>query len=130
MTEHSASVIDQLQARIEELEAQLADCQSQIDRLTAREARFRAIAEHANDIICTINHTGQLTYVSPNVEEALSYTPAEMEGHDFHYLLHPDDLDHCVQSVQHVLETGQPYTGLEYRTLHKQGHYRTGLTSL
>ncbi|MCU0568065.1 MAG: PAS domain S-box protein, partial [Oculatellaceae cyanobacterium Prado106] len=115
--------IAQLQHQIQELESQLADRQAQIDRLTVSEAKFRAIAEHASDTICMINPSGWVTYASPNVEEAIGYSAAEVEGHAFGALIHPEDLPHCRQVLQQVAETGQPCAGLEYRVLHRQGHY-------
>jgi PAS domain S-box-containing protein len=116
-------IIDQLQARIQELEAQLADCQSQLAHVSSREATFRAIAEHANDIITTISHAGDVTYLSPNVQRSVGYTPAQVEGQAFTQFIHPDDLPDVASISQQVMATAQPYSGLEYRVLHKQGHY-------
>jgi two-component system sensor histidine kinase/response regulator len=130
MTDRPTPADHSLQSRIQELEAQLADRQSQIDRLTTSEAKFRAIAEHASDMICLVDPSGQITYVSPTVQETIGYTPAEMEGQGFGGLIHPEDLPHCSRTLQQVRETRQPCSGLEYRVLHKQGHYVWQRTSL
>ncbi|MBD1846597.1 PAS domain S-box protein [Cyanobacteria bacterium FACHB-63] len=116
MTDLATSVVEQLQARVEKLEAQL-------DQLTASEAKFRAIAEYANDTICTINPAGKITYLSPNVQETIGYTAIELEGQSFQSLLHAEDLVVCTEILQQVIATQRPYTGLEYRVRHKQGHY-------
>jgi len=123
MTDSTANIIEQLQTRIQELETQLSECQAQVAYLSASEAKFRAIAEHASDSICTINHAGAITYISPNVQTAIGYAPAELEGQVFTPLIHPDDLSLCAAVIEQVMITAQPYNGLEYRVQHKQGHY-------
>ncbi|MDX2229548.1 MAG: PAS domain S-box protein [Leptolyngbyaceae cyanobacterium bins.349] len=123
MTDRASHVVAQLQTKIQELEAQLGACQSQIERLTASEARFRAIAEHASDTIATIAHTGEVSYLSPNVQTTIGFTPSEIVGQVFTPFIHPDDLPDMQQIMEQVLTTGAPYTGLEYRVRHKQGHY-------
>ncbi|HIK14902.1 MAG TPA: PAS domain S-box protein [Leptolyngbyaceae cyanobacterium M33_DOE_097] len=123
MTDPTASIVDQLQARIQELEAQLGEYQAQVAYLSASEAKFRAIAEHASDAICTINHAGELTYISPNIQTTIGYSPADLEGQVFEPLIHPDDLSRCVTVIEQVMTTAQPYNGLEYRVRHQQGYY-------
>ena len=123
MTKSANRVIAELQAKIEALEAMLGDRQAQIDQLTASAAQFRAIADHACDTICTLNAAGELTYISPNVQDSIGYTPAALVGQSFAPLVHPDDLSRCHQALHQVLATAQPCPSLEYRIRHQQGHY-------
>ena len=123
MANHATDIVKQLQARIEALENQLVDCQSQIERLTASETRFRAIVEHASDTIATIAATGEVSYLSPNAETTLGFLPSEVMGQVFTPFIHPDDLPLMQQTIEQVLTTGIPSIGLEYRVRHKRGHY-------
>ena len=56
------------------------------------ERRFKALVQHAADMIVVSDGEGRLTYVSPSFEESLGYAPSEalaVLGGD---LVHPDDL--------------------------------------
>lgn len=61
-------------------------------RLAASEARYRLMAENASDIIATYGLDGVFTYVSPAVESALGYRPAELIGKSVNEIVHPDDI--------------------------------------
>lgn len=151
MTDRAASLVHQLQSRIQQLEAQLADCQTQNQRLVASEATFRAIAEqakgteaalarseakfrliveNANDLIVTVSDEGILTYVSPNVVNILGYRPDEMEGQYFAPFMHPDDVFGCHETLQAMVINNQGYDGYENRMRHRDGSHRWFLSNL
>lgn len=62
------------------------------EKLSTREARFRALIENAHDIIAIVNNDLRLTYVSPSVTRVLGYTPTELVGKSGIIGVHPDDL--------------------------------------
>ena len=66
------------------------------DALRRSEEKFRMLAEHANDVIWTMDLSGRVTYVSPSVERQLGYTPREMLTRSF-------DLTYTPASRQTVL---------------------------
>ncbi|MDX2097862.1 MAG: PAS domain S-box protein [Leptolyngbyaceae cyanobacterium bins.59] len=119
----SNMLVQQLQAKVRELEATIAQQQVQLERVTKSEIQFRTMVESVTDIICTVNQAGEVTYASPSVYHSIGYQPWEITHQHFAPLIHPEDLPFCAQVIQQVMETGQSYTGLGYRVQHKQGHY-------
>jgi PAS domain S-box-containing protein len=70
---------------------------SELERKRAEEAlrdneeRYRAIAEHAYDLIFEIQPNGALLYLSPSCGDVLGYDLDEFHQYNFLDLLHPDD---------------------------------------
>lgn len=70
---------------------------SELERKRAEEAlrdneeRYRAIAEHAYDLIFEIQPNGSLLYLSPSCGDVLGYDRNEFRQYNFLDLLHPDD---------------------------------------
>ncbi len=53
--------------------------------------RFRALSEHASDLVSILDHSGVFRYVSPSFERLLGYAPALLEGRSAFAFAHPDD---------------------------------------
>lgn len=92
--------------------------------LEKSEKKFRAYIENANDIIFNLTPEGVFEYVSPNWHDILGHALDEVTGHPFAPFVHPDDVHYCEAFLQKVLTTGEKQRGVEYRVLHKDGHYR------
>jgi two-component system sensor histidine kinase/response regulator len=92
--------------------------------LRESEAKFRNIVENANDIICLVNSEDIISYASPNVLNITGYTPAEMEGQPYSSFIHPDDLPKCAAAVQQVMTSGERFSGLEHRSIYKDGSWQ------
>ncbi len=94
------------------------------ETLRKSEEYYRALIEHALDIIVVINADGRYRYASPSVEAVLGYTPAELLGTDAFDLVHPDD----VAKVQALFAEGRrlPGTvaGAQYRVRHRDRSWR------
>lgn len=71
------------------------------------EARFRAVAENAYDVIWTMDANGRFTYVSPSVERLRGYTPEEVMAQDMAHSLTPDSLAKAADGMAHLLRTGE-----------------------
>ena len=56
------------------------------------ERRFKALVQHAADMIVVTDASGRLTYVSPSFEEQLGYGPSQATSLIGGDLAHPDDL--------------------------------------
>jgi PAS domain S-box-containing protein len=68
------------------------------------ENRFRAIAEHAYDLIAELDENARITYASPGFEAVLGWDPNEMEGHCIVERIHPDDLPRARAYWEELLE--------------------------
>ncbi len=94
--------------------------------LRASEARHRLLADHATDVIWTMDINGRFTYVSPSVARLRGFTAEEVMGHSLDETLAPASL----QVVLPTLETaagrvlsGEPVdpVRLELEQPHKHG---------
>ncbi|GGF25380.1 hypothetical protein GCM10011611_34300 [Aliidongia dinghuensis] len=87
------------------------------------EARFRAIAENATDMILRIGPDCTRRYVSPACREILGIEPEEMIGHQNPCLIHPDDQSMVADRFAAELRGEGPEIGVySFRALHRDGH--------
>jgi diguanylate cyclase (GGDEF)-like protein/PAS domain S-box-containing protein len=63
------------------------------DEMRQNEQRFRALVQHASDIIMVLASDGTIRYVSPAFETILGYPASEAIGMNGVELAYPDDLD-------------------------------------
>jgi PAS domain S-box-containing protein len=97
-------------------------------KATMVEARYRTLVEQipAITFIETPSpddpRSSHLTFVSPQSEPILGYTPQELIDDPAHLatLLHPDDRDRVLAANEHSERTGEPFDQ-EYRVLAKDG---------
>lgn len=75
-----------------------------LEKFQRGERRFRAIAEHAYDLISELDETGRVTYASPGFEEALGWIPDDVPGHNLFDRVHPDDLPRARMYWEELLE--------------------------
>jgi two-component system, sporulation sensor kinase A len=87
-----------------------------IQTMDEKEARYRLLAENANDIITTMDATGRICYISPACQPILGYTPAEMEGRALIEWVHEEDRP----LFNTVPQTQNSHT-LTYRMLRRDG---------
>jgi PAS domain S-box-containing protein len=97
------------------------------ERLRLAEERFRSIVEHTPAITYQEpperDHsvTSPLSYVSPQVESILGYTPHEwIETGAWARATHPDDLSDVLDAMRIADETGEP-SRIEYRVIAADG---------
>jgi PAS domain S-box-containing protein len=86
------------------------------------EEKYRRLLETSDDMIFTVDPTGNFTFVNPALEKHLGYTREEllaMNGFDF---IHPDDRETLLQAFLRVLEN-RGTDVREYRYLTKSGSY-------
>ncbi|MEO0514580.1 MAG: PAS domain S-box protein [Planctomycetota bacterium] len=63
------------------------------------ESRYRALAEHATDMISCHDDEGRFTYISPACQRLLGYDPEELLGKLPRIIAHPEDRDAVIQSL-------------------------------
>jgi len=82
------------------------------------------MVENANDIIYMLSPDSIMTYISPNWTDILGHDVSEVLGTSFQPLIHPDDLESCLNFFKAIIETGERQSGIEYRVKHKDGSWR------
>lgn len=85
--------------------------------------RYRLITENTLDLICEVSQHGFYTYVSPNHQEILGYSPRELLGQNFAALIHQDDVDAVVDKFSECLVGLFPFV-CAFRLRHRDGSWR------
>jgi len=72
------------------------------------------------DAVCVVDKNGHFLYVSPSAEQIFGYTQAEMMGKQMLELVHPDDRQLTLQTVEKIV-AGEPQPHFENRYVRKDG---------
>jgi PAS domain S-box-containing protein len=89
----------------------------------ASEGLFRAITEHAPEILALTDQDGQVQFVSPSVEAILGYSPEEIKAMDSWLTMHPDDQPRGRALLKTALsEPDTPHKG-RFRIQDKSGEW-------
>jgi PAS domain S-box-containing protein len=94
--------------------------------LQESEEKYRSLVENLNDVICSTDTEGRVTYVSPVVEQIIGYPVQEIVGHPITDFIYSADLPLFMESYKRTI-SGQKEP-LEFRAIHKNGsiiHVRT-----
>ena len=90
------------------------------------EARFRALVEHAYDVITLIDERGFVLFDSRSLVRVTGFTPEERLGRHLEEFLHPDDVTPIRERFAYSLTHPDEPLQVEYRFLHKDGSWRWG----
>jgi len=88
------------------------------------EDRFRALVQHASDIIAITAADGAIGYVSPSIERVLGHAPGEVLGQTTFALLHPEDVARAREALGAVLLHPEGTATVEARARHRDGSWR------
>ncbi|MDE3090912.1 MAG: PAS domain S-box protein, partial [Chloroflexota bacterium] len=95
------------------------------EALQQSEKRFRALVEHATDLVAVIDREGTCRYASPSFEPMLGYAPEELIGKDLFLLVHPDDLPDARRAVAiRVENAGVASNLMQVRLRYSDGSWR------
>jgi PAS domain S-box-containing protein len=90
----------------------------------ANEQRYRFLAESIPQQVWTAQPDGALDYVNQQTIEYFSRSGAEIVGDNWQQVIHPDDLEVCLERWQRALATGEVYE-VEFRLRRgSDGDYR------
>ncbi len=89
--------------------------------LKASESRFRAILEHALDMVVVLDRHGRVTYSSPSASYILGYDKGEKRGANAQDLVHPEDRERYRAAFADLLRHPGGSMTLDLRVLHKTG---------
>ncbi|HEU5422644.1 MAG TPA: diguanylate cyclase, partial [Nitrolancea sp.] len=88
------------------------------------ESRFRALVEHAPDLVAVLDSRAQIVYIAPSVERLLGHAPDKLTGGSLFELTHPDDLEAALSAFQALIATPGPGAPVELRLRHADGSWR------
>ena len=88
-----------------------------------RERQLRAFADAIPLIVWTANPNGELDYYNRQWEIYTGFTAEETKGWGWAPVLHPDDLQRCIERWTQAFSSGEPYE-IEYRFKRTDGSYR------
>ncbi len=85
---------------------------------------YQLIAEYSRDLISVHTPDGTFQYLTPSVKDLLGFEPDELIGvNPYEELFHSEDVER-IQKESHEKATQGIYKNrIEYRILHKDGHY-------
>jgi PAS domain S-box-containing protein/putative nucleotidyltransferase with HDIG domain len=93
----------------------------QKEALKQSEEQYRSLVVNINDVICTLNAEGVVTYISPVIERFAGYKAEEVIGKPFINYIYPEDQQGLMESLRQTL-SGQVEPA-EFRLLRKDGAY-------
>ena len=121
---HDFLVKAKLARLIPAIERELREAQIRRSHRDA-ELRYQLLVEQLPIIVylSPVDKLKQTTYVSPQIQTILGYTPEEWlaDPQFWQTRLHPDDRDHVLNVVEQSALTGKPST-MEFRMLARDGH--------
>ncbi len=91
--------------------------------LQENEDRFKSMIAHSSDIIYELDANGIFTFVSPVWLRLLGHKPHEVLGKSFRQFIHPKDILACIRFYKTIADNNAKDISIEYRVLHKKGHY-------
>jgi len=94
------------------------------EQLRASERRFRAVVQHASDVVTIAGADGTIVYTSPSMERVLGYGPDELVGTQTRDLMHPDDVARVEAEVTEQFLSDGEEAPIEYRVRHRDGSWR------
>jgi diguanylate cyclase (GGDEF)-like protein/PAS domain S-box-containing protein len=102
----------------------VSDADRAHETISRSEARFRALVQHATDIVAVIAHGGEVIYASPSVVDILGMPARDVVGTSAYDHLHPDDMTTVQATLGRLLvDPNRPVT-FEARVRGNDGTYR------
>jgi diguanylate cyclase (GGDEF)-like protein/PAS domain S-box-containing protein len=93
------------------------------EALKESEHRYRQLGEGISHQVWTANPGGQIDYVNSRTLEYFDRTSGEMVGEGWQKMIHPDDLDECLDRWRRSIATGEYYV-TDFRLRRHDGEYR------
>ena len=93
-------------------------------RLRARESYFRSLIENSTDLTTVVDIDGLVLYQSPSVRAVLSRSPDSVRGQPLTDLVHPEDQEALVATVDAVFADPGTVKALVWRASHASGAWR------
>lgn len=135
MEEELREASDEMEIRVEERTAELKEANELLKReisvrqrmeetLRDSEEHFRALIEHAQDVIFIVEADGTMRYISPSVSSVLGYDPEEELGRRIYEFIHPDDIPQILEDFSYGLANPGLPVAADCRVRHGDGSWR------
>src|SRR5919205_395689 len=85
---------------------------------------FRALIEHASDMLTLIDAGRRIRYTSPSTMRILGYQPEALVDQGVARFVHPDERSTMLERLQSVQSTPGAVSTAEYRIRHADGSWR------
>jgi PAS domain S-box-containing protein len=106
------------------LRERIAQLEKEVESLEHIKSDYREIVEHATEIIFKLDANGTFTFVSAEFGRVLGYTNEHLSGKHFASIVHPDDMDLCMQTFSILKEFGKADDNICFRVKHFNGQYK------
>ncbi len=88
------------------------------------EERYRAMVQHASDMVILMQPEGTISYASASVSSMLGYQPEDVVGRSVLNFIDSDDWPAVLQTIQKVLVAPEATAWVECRMRHSDGSWR------
>lgn len=85
--------------------------------------RYRALSEHANELVAELDTKGRCLYASPSYFTILGYRCDELEGRNLEFLVHPDDISRGTHAIREAFHYDGEAQALQ-RLRRRDGEWR------
>jgi PAS domain S-box-containing protein len=121
---HLESVNATLAYHSQDLQAEIAERRKAEEGMRASEAKFRAVVEHATDLVAVLDNTGSARYVSPACINIMGVTPESLTGERVDEYIHPADLTRFRSALLQSRRDMAAVIQVEARWRHANGTWR------
>lgn len=94
------------------------------EKLIENERYFRALIENSSDALVIIDRDRNINTMSPSAVRILGYSKEELDSIDHSSIIHPDDWNLLIDTLEQIYKSPDMIRTIEYRILTKLQGYR------